>query len=297
MNVIATQLFLLFAYIGIGFTCHKIKLFDEKSDKYFSAFLLKVSLPATIIASAIGQEADNRAESFYIIALATGIFIFLPLLANIYQRLTKSSDTFKLMLTYSNLGFMGMPIMDALYGEIGMFYASLFMAVFNISVFSYGVSVIQKTKKLDLKKMLSPGIVAAVLALVIFTFNIALPNPITLVLRGVGSITTPLAMIILGSTIGGINLISVFKDKSLYLFTFCKIILWPFIVWFILQFFVDSKMILGVCTILISLPVAGNVTMLSLTYGGDVDVAVRGTCLSTLLSLLTIPVYMFLFML
>lgn len=296
MNEIILSIFLLFAYMAVGFVSHRIGLMDHTSDKYFSTFLLKVSLPATILASAIGQDVENRAEAFYVIGIASALFFILPLMANVYQKITKTSDTYKLMLTYSNLGFMGMPIMEALYGQIGLFYTSIFMIIFNISVFSYGVSVIQKGAGFDFKKLLNPGIIAAVTAIIIFVFQVPVPEPLTLLFRGVGSITSPLAMITLGSTIGGVHLASVFKDKSLYVFSLAKLVIWPLIVWFLLQFFIDSKMILGIATILMSLPVASNVTMLSLTYGGDVEVSVKGTCLSTLLSLITIPIYMIIFM-
>lgn len=143
MNQILLQLFLLFGYIALGFVCNRIKLLDEVSDRYFSNFLLKVTLPMSIISSAIGQSSENLVTAYIVLGVAVGIFILLPILAGLFQKITKCDDTYKLMLTYPNLAFMGFPIITALYGQLGLFYASLFLIVFNISVFSYGVSVIQ----------------------------------------------------------------------------------------------------------------------------------------------------------
>lgn len=295
MNNIILQLCLLFGYIGLGFVCNKLKLLDETSDKYLSGFLLKVTLPASIISSAIGQNTASQKQAFYVLAIAAGIFVCKPFLGMIFQRITKCDNTYKLMLTYPNLGFMGFPIITALYGQLGLFYASLFMIVFNISIFSYGISVINKDSKLQIKKLLNPGIIAAVLAIFIFTFNIPVPNVLAQFLSKIGGITSPLAMITLGSTLAAVSLKSLLSDKLLYVFTACKLVIWPVIFWAVLRLFVHDPFVLGLCVILISLPVAGNVSMLCITYDGNKDLAAKGTCLSTLLSLITIPIYMFIF--
>ena len=295
MNDIVVNLVLLFAYITLGFICNKLGLLDKNSDKYFSGFLLKLTLPAAIIASATGQNIPNKMQAFKVLGIAALVFILLPFLASLFQKATRCDDTYKLMLTYPNLGFMGFPIMEAMYGPLGLFYASLFMIVLNLSVFSYGVSVLGTENKVQFKKMINPGIISALLALVIFTFNIQLPGIITLFLSRIGSLTSPLAMITLGSTLTAVHFGNLFRDKLLYLFTVCRLVLWPVLVWFILHFFVKDPLILGVSTILFSLPVAGNVSMLCITYSGNTELAARGTCISTLLSLVTIPFYMYIF--
>lgn len=295
MNAIVVQLCLLFGFIALGFICNKLGILDSVSDKYFSNFLLKITLPASIIASAIGQDTENRMTALYVLALAAGIFIITPFFAAAFQKIFKCDDTYKLMLTYPNLGFMGFPIMTSLYGGLGAFYTSLFMIIFNLSVFSYGISVIQKGAKFQPKKLMNPGILAAVFAIVIFYFAIPVPEIITKFLSTIGSITSPLAMITLGSTLGAVSIASVLKDRMLYVLSFTKLILLPFMVWFVLQFFVKDPMILGICVILTSMPVASNVSMLCITYDGNKDLAAKGTFMSTVLSLITIPVYMILF--
>ena len=289
------QLSLLFSYILLGFVANKFKLLDAVSDKYFSGFLLKITLPAAIIASSIGQTTENRLEAFHVLAIASIIFISLPFLGMLFQKLTQSDDTYKLMLTYPNLGFMGFPIMAAMYGQLGLFYASLFMIVFNLSVFSYGVSVIRKVRSIQPGKLMNPGIIAAVAAVFIFTFNIQVPDFIHQFLTQVGGITSPLAMVTLGSTLAQVSFRQLFSDRLLYIFAVCKLIIWPALVWGILHYFVHNPMVLGLSVILVSLPVAGNVSMLSITYDGNKDLAVKGTCLSTLFPFVTLPVYIVIF--
>lgn len=295
MDEIVLQLSLLFLYIILGVVCNKLKIMDDISDKYMSALLLNITLPASMIASAIGQDTANRIEAFYVLGIASLIFIFVPFLGVLFQKFTKCDDIYKLMLGYPNLGFMGFPIMTAMYGQLGLFYASLFAIVFNVSVFSYGVSVLQKGERMAFKKLVNPGIVAAVIAIAIFAFNLPVPAIPAEFLSKVGSVTSPLAMMIIGSTIARVDFGQLFNNKLLYIFTVCKLIIWPAIIWSVLRIFVHNPMILGISTVLMSLPVAGNVSMLSIAYGGNTGEAVKGTGLSTLLSLITIPVYMYLF--
>lgn len=295
MNEILSSLLILLGYIIVGYSINKFKIVDAVSDKYFSNFLLKVTLPASIIASAIGIETDNKLSALMVLGIATFIFILIPLLSTLYVKFFKLDKTYKMMFTYPNLGFMGMPIIATLYGPLGMFYASLFMIVFNFSIFSYGLSIVQNDAKFDLKKLLNPGIISALIALVIFAFNLSVPDTITAFLNKVGSITSPLAMITLGSTLTYVQLRDVIKEKMLYVFAFFKLIGFPFILWFILHFFITDPMILGVSVVLSSLPVASNVTMFCIIYDGNKELSVKGTYLSTILSFITIPIYMILF--
>lgn len=295
MNEIISSLLILLGYIVTGYVTNKTGLLDASSDKYFSNFLLKVTLPAAIIASAIGIETDNKMTAIYVLGIATFIFILVPLMASLFVKVFKLDDTYKMMLTYPNLGFMGMPIIATLYGPEGMFYASLFMIVFNFSIFSYGMSVVNKGSKFEFKKLLNPGIISAFIAILIFMLSLPVPDVLTSFLNKVGGITSPLAMITLGSTLRAVHIRDVVKEKILYVFSFFKLIAFPFVIWLILQFFIKDPLILGVSVILSSLPVASNVTMFCIIYDGDKELSVKGTYLSTILSFITIPIYMILF--
>lgn len=295
MNEILSSLLILLGYIIVGYSINKFKIVDAVSDKYFSNFLLKVTLPAAIIASAIGIHSDNKLSALLVLSIAVGIFILVPLMATLYVKLFKLDKTYKMMFTYPNLGFMGMPIIATLYGPLGMFYASLFMIVFNFSIFSYGLSIVSSDSKFNLKMLLNPGIISAVIALIIFAFDLPVPEVLASFLNKVGGITSPLAMITLGSTLTYVHIKDVIKEKMLYLFSFLKLIGFPFVIWFILHFFVSDPMILGVSVVLSSLPVASNVTMFCIIYDGNKELSVKGTALSTLLSFVTIPIYMLLF--
>ncbi len=295
MDQIIGQLLILLGYIVVGYVANKAHVLDTVSDKYFSNFLLKVTLPAAIISSAIGIETDDKMKAIIILFIATFIFILVPIMATIFQKTLKLDRIYRMMFTYPNLGFMGMPIMAALYGPIGVFYASLFMIVFNFSIFSYGVTIVSENEKFELKKLLNPGIISALIAIIIFLGSISIPSVLSELLGKVGSITSPLAMITLGSTLTYVHIRDVVKEKVLYVFALFKLVIFPAIIWFILRWFVSDPIILGTSVILSSLPVASNVTMFCILYDGNKELAVKGTYLSTILSFITIPIYMLIF--
>lgn len=296
--MILTQILILFGLMTIGFIANKRKILDESSDRSFSKLIINIAIPATIISSSIGQNMEDKIKAISVFTTAAAVFIITPFISSFLVKKLRMDKTYKIMLVYSNLGFMGIPIISTIYDESAVFYVSIYMMLFNISLFSYGISLVKKrdTRRVGiLKNLINPGIVSAILALGIFMLDIPVPLPIVKLLEAIGSITTPLALIVIGSTLAAVNIRDVIKDKTLYLFTFLKIILIPAALWFILQFFIQDPMILGIAVILSSLPTAGNVSMLCLEYNGDAELVTKGIFMTTLCSLVTIPVLLYIF--
>jgi len=295
MKTIVDQLLVLCGYIVLGFLCKKLGAFNSSSDKVFSTLLLKITLPSSIIASSIVKYSVNHIDAVFVLLIATLVFIVTPFLARLFQKIFRCDDVYRLMLTYPNLGFMGLPIINTLYGSIGLFYTSLFMIVFNLSIFSHGISVIQKTNSFKIKSMINPGNISALCAIVIFFCSIQVPSVLVNFFSTIGNITSPLAMITLGSTLASVSIGSAINDKMLYIFSVCKLVIWPLLIWVPLHYLVDNQMLIGITVILTSLPVAGNVTMLCISFDGNIELASKGTFISTLLSFVSIPIYMLIF--
>lgn len=278
MNIIVTQLIKLFGLIATGYILNKLKILDDVSNKKFSTFLVNVTIPALIISSAIGQELLDDKIIIAVVGLGIGMFILLPMISAVIVRILKIDNTYKLMLNYSNLGFMGIPVISSIYGDDKVFYVCLIMMIFNISIFSHGIYIIQSDNKgkFDIKSMFNPGIISAVIAVIIYMFSIPVNSCISDLLGQVGGITTPLAMIIIGSTLGEVKLSSIFSDKMMYIFT-------------ILKMTIDNAMITGLMTILCALPTAGNVSMICSEYDGNIELVSKGICITTAFSLITLP--------
>lgn len=287
-----SQMFILFGLIAVGYISNKAGVLDETANTKISGFILKVPLPATVLHSALVQEPIAYSVIWYGAAVAIGVFTVLPFMSSLVTKVFHLDKTYQLMLNYSNLGFMGLPIISSFYGPESVFYVVLFMITFNLHLFTVGIVILQgkiESPAVLLKKLCSPGIIASLMAFVIVLLRIKAPEPVTGLLNSVGSVTTPLAMIVIGSQLGMVDLHQVLKNKSLYVMTLFKLIVYPAFFCVVLRLLPGENMVTNIAAILMGLPVAGNVTMLCSNYGGDTLLAAQGTCMTTFLSLLTVP--------
>lgn len=292
--MIIHQLIMLFGFILVGYVANKTKILDDISNQKISKFLINITIPATIINSSIGQASENNSNVLIVFLVAVCFYILIPIMSRFISKLLKQEPTFELMLTYSNLGFMGIPIVEAIYGKDIVFYVTIFMMIFNISIFSMGILTLSKNKtekNFSMKQFLNPGIISAIIAIIIYGFKIQIQNDISNIIANVGSITTPLAMIIIGSTLGEIQLQTAFSDMKMYIFVGLKLIGYPILIYVILRMLRMDEQIIGVVVILTSLPTAGNVSMVCSEYGGDMNMVTKGICISTLFSVITIPLW------
>lgn len=295
--MILSQMIVLFGLILVGLVANKTGIMDGDSNRKMSKLLVNVTIPALIISSATRHDTEDKSQILLVLLAAAAMFVVIPLISVLIVRKLKLETTYELMLNYSNLGFMGIPIISGIYGEESVFYVSMFMMVFNVSLFSHGVYILQKGsgQRLNLRNMLNPGIVSSLLAVGIFLLDVTFPAPLLQLFQSVGGITSPLAMIVIGSTMGTVRLKDVIRDKMIYFYTFLKIALYPAIIWFLFHFFIHDPMVLGIAVVLCGLPTAGNVSMVCSEYNGNLGLATKGTFMTTLFSLVTIPIWMMIF--
>lgn len=296
--MIFTQMIVLFGLIAVGYLANRTGVMDGDSNKKISRLLVNITIPALILSSAAGHEMEDKTKVLVVLGAAAAMFVVTPLISLVIVRKLKLDNTYELMLNYSNLGFMGIPIISGIYGSGSVFYVSLFMMVFNISLFSHGVYILQRGREGGgdtLKNMLNPGIVSSLAAVAVFLFEVPIPAPLLDLLNAVGGITSPLAMIVIGSTMAAVKLSDVIRDKTICFYTILKIAIYPALIWFLFHFFIEDPMVLGIAVVLSGLPTAGNVSMVCSEYNGNLQLVTKGTFLTTLCSVLTIPVWMSIF--
>lgn len=284
----------LFLLMLTGYLANRSGVIDKTFESKVSRFIVNISLPATILNAVTGSDMAHDQEMLPISVAAVSIFLVAHVICHFIQKTIRWNPTYELMLNYSNLGFMGIPIISTIYGGEYVLHVSIFMMTFNLSLFSYGVYLLSrddaKNRHFSVKKLLSPGILSAFLAIGIYLLDIRLPQHAVSLFSTIGATTTPLAMIVIGSTLAGVKFSTVFTDKELYLFSFLKLLVLPMITFFILRFFIKDHTLLEISTILSGCPIAGNVSMLCMEYNRDVTLVSKGICISTLLSMISIPI-------
>ena len=294
MLIVFNQMISLFLLMLTGYLANRFGVIDKTFESKVSRFIVNISLPATILNAVTGSDMPHDQEMLPIFIAAASIFLVAHVVCHFIQKIICWNPTYELMLNYSNLGFMGIPIISTIYGGEYVLHVSIFMMTFNLSLFSYGVYLLSrddaKNRHFSVKKLLSPGILSAFLAIGIYLLDILLPQHAVSLFSTVGATTTPLAMIVIGSTLAGVRFSTVFTDRELYLFSFLKLLVLPVITFLVLRFFIRDRTLLEISTILSGCPIAGNVSMLCMEYNRDVTLVSRGICISTLLSMISIPI-------
>ena len=292
------QILSLFLIMIVGYVLRKRNVFDEASNVRFTRLIIYVSLPSQIIkAFASNQGIVSDREVLLMFGISALTYLLYAIIGALFIMIFKvpadKKGTYLFMMMFGNVGFMGFPLTEALLGEEALIYAVIFNVIFNLLVYSVGISMISKTEgefEFPIKKLLNMPLISAVISIVLYFCKIQLPEVAIQSLDYMGNVTTPVAMLILGSTIAGMAWKELFDEGRIYVFTAFKLLVIPVIVIGILKFVPDiNPFIHGSLILLSATPVATNTTMLAIEYGGDMKLASKGIFFTTLLCMLTIP--------
>ena len=305
IQVIVLQMIQLFLVIALGYLLLKIKVLDVDFNQRLTTLLLSVTTPALIVSSVLSTTIEkDLSEIIFVFIVAIVIFMVLPILGLIIVKIMKvplhQQGLYIFMTMFSNIGFMGFPVMKSIFGNEAVFLTAIFNMLFNLLVFTVGILFMNYRSaekiSINLRQLFSPGVVSSLVALLIYLTGFQMPDIISSTITMIGDITTPIAMMLIGSTLATIPLKEVFNELRVYPYTILKQIIIPIIAYPILNFFIKDALILGVSLIMISMPV-GNIAVLFATeYHKDVALAAKTVFMTTLLSIITIPLIVALFL-
>ena len=301
INVIINQLIILFLLIGIGFILRKAKIMGDAIDSGITRLIIYCTMPAMVlnsVLSRVGERDVTLVIKFIVIAIA--MYTVLPIIAFIIAKVLRIPGNIKgiyqYLIIFANVGFMGFPRIGAIFGPDSILYAGIFNMFFNLLAYSYGVLIVAKDSakedvkfNLNWKTFLSPGISVSVLALILFFINASVPSIIGEVVAYVGNVTTPLAMMIIGSTLAKMNPKEVFADLRVYVVVLVRSIALPLLLFPLLKLLIKDDFALQVTFIMLAMPAASTSVLYAKEYGSDEKFAARCVFVSTLFSILTIP--------
>ena len=300
IQVIINQMVILFLVMIVGYIANKVKILDKELNQKLSSLVLNVTSPALILYSVSEPVEGDLNTVLQIFLLSVAVYVVLPFIGIFFARILKVAkedrNLYQFMTIFSNIGFMGYPVIQAIFGKEAPFFASICNLVFNIFCFSYGVFLISGAGKVsfDYKKLINPGIIFSIIAVVIYLTKWQMPVIIGETSDLVGSITTPLAMMIIGSSLAEIPIKEVVSDIRIYIYTIIKQIIMPILFWWVLKFIVHDAMVLGVLVVLIAMPVGTIAIMFCNQFGGNTSLASKSIFITTLASVFTIPTLVYL---
>lgn len=281
----------------IGVVLRVRKIITNHINKGLSNILMNLTLPFMIIYSFNFEfSREMMKNAIMIFCYSIGIHIILIVLSKLaYFKFDDSKKKiFKFATIFSNCGFVGFPIVQGIFGNIGVFYTSIFTIPFNIFMWSYGVMLFtgESDIKSIKKNLINPALICTLLGIIIFLFSIKLPEPILSTLGSIGNMTTPISMFIVGSMLADVKLKEIFRGLDIYYLNFVKLIVAPIIVYILLRLLKVDETLLYICVIMVAMPTASLIGVFSEKYNVDKLTASKCAFLTTVLSIITIPVIM-----
>ena len=290
---VAQQVVVLFVLIGAGFMLGKTKIMNEQGAKICSDIALLLATPCVIIRS---FQRESNATLWWGVLAALGASLMIHLLGIGVSYLFFRGDTdrnrvFRIATVLSNAGFMGLPLQQALLGDTGVFYGAAYVAMINLTLWSFGLLTMDKqTRKLSWKKLLlSPGVVGLAVGLVVLLLPIDLPIVIAAPIDHLASLNTPLPMLFIGYYLSKVDFATALRKPSLFYACGVRLIVVPVLSAAVLYLLGIRGDLLIAMAIAASAPMAAAVSMFATRYQGDAETAVNLVALSTIFSLITMP--------
>ena len=288
----------LFLLLVLGFVLFKCHIFDEYTNKKISALIVNVASPMLIISSIAGVEGNDKNIVFLMIGAGILMYIGFIILGKIINRIfpfpKKDWPVYECMVVFANTGFMGYPVLLDVFGQEAVFYASLIHMAFNFFVYTYAIMCLTKGDdnefKLNFKQLLTPGIVLIFIGIIIYLFDIQLPSVLMDTINSVGSLTAPLSMMMIGSSLAVYPIKDSFTDWRSYVFAFVRLIIVPFVTMIVCRLLHIDPYYANITIITNAMPVGSMVLMLATQYNANVKIVTRNIVVSTLLSVITIPI-------
>lgn len=296
-NIALNQIIVMFLIIIVGIVCYKCKLIDKETNKKLSDLLLMLVNPLVIFVSYqrdFSKELLNGLMISFLLAIITHIFgIFISYL--IFRGKNNPDVVIERFSTiYSNCGFMGIPLVNGIFGGEGVFYITAYMTIFNLFIWTQGLIMMvgKQDKKTMVKTLISPTLVAIILGLVFFVIQIRVPSIIFKTADYVASMNTPLAMMIAGVTIAQTNIKKVFAKLRIYLVVIVKLLLIPGILLIIYSRFPLNDVVITTAVLAAACPTAATGTLFALKYNKNAFYASEIFAITTVASMATIPIIM-----
>ena len=299
--IVLNQIGIFLILIIFGILAVKFGILDEHSLGSVSKLVMRMALPAYIfINTAEGATRQGLAESLLVIPLAIALYLMLVFLSRLLEKVFhlkgNRSRVFRAIVMFGNVGFMGIPLVVALYPDTALLYISLFTILDQGLFWTYGVSLTkpvsdqkEKVSLKNLKNLLSPALIAIVGATILVLLDIHLPKLLITTLSKLGASSMPLSLLYIGGMLSMTDVRKVLRCGELYAEIGLKMLVLPLVFFMVMKLLNVPADMAGTMTFLTGLPAINMVAMLSKNNGSDGDYAVCAVMMTTIACLITLP--------
>lgn len=303
--IMLQQMIVLLLLMLLGVIARRVKIIDENNMKQLSSMVVNIANPAMIISGCLNRvDKITRQNIMITIITAISIFAFLILISKIVVIVLKigyeNRPIYRLQMIFSNIGFMGLPIILSVYGNKALIYMTLFLIIYNILIYTYGIRVVaghmtevikeNGSFKVILKNIMNTGVIACIISVIIYFMDINLPYILVKTIQMISDTAAPLSMMIIGATLVDIKLKELMTDYKMILFSLIKLLVVPVGFMLIIKMFIGNMELLGVCMVVLATPAGSITAMLAQQYDTNSELASKGVAFTTFLSVVTLPI-------
>lgn len=305
IKIVITQITILAVVVIIGAVAAKFRVFTSDSKDVLSKIIFNISLPLMLFTNFFRLDATPRlvSNSFTVLSVSGFIILFLLLtgwlVSKIFRLKGMEAAVFKTHSMFGNTIFLGFPLITALYGYEGLLYASMFQLVSSILMWTVGVIILSQGNGISWKKSLlrvvNPNTIATLSGLFFFLLSVKLPAVLLKPMTDLGSANTWLSMLYIGAMLVFSNVAGMLRRKSLYILSFSRLVLGPSLLILIFYFlgsvagFSPDKLVTSVIILEASMPCMATVVIMAKEFGSDDALAVGNVFVSTIFSIITLP--------
>lgn len=304
--IVAKQMIILFLIVLIGTFLRKKELVTDEHSKFMSSMVINVFNPALIFTSAVSQKCEDTTMVYKTFIFALLSYLLLIVTGKIYQKFFAKEhlerNIYQMLFVFSNVGFIGIPVINAMFGSYALVYVAIFIMEYNVLLYTYGMSLLSTEPKRQtfyakIKPLINIGMFSCIFAILFFTLNIPVPEIIKTPLTYLGNCATPVSLLIIGFSIGSQEKISrLFTGIKYYMFCFLKLVVTSVIGILIFKHMpLVPELIRTLCVVLMAMPCGSMTLMIVQKAGIDDKDCCTGILLSTILSVATLPLVVLLY--
>lgn len=289
----------LFALVVVGFVAGKLGYLGGDFDRQLSRLVINITCPALILSSAMTGTLPDRRYILPLLLISTITYLLLTGAGFLLPRYLTKDKTAQgpigFALIFGNVGFMGYPVVASIFGHEAVFYAAVLNVVNTFAVFTIGTMLItgasSDRERFEKKVLYSTPMLAAYLTMAIVALRIDnIPTAVSQPLTMLGNITVPAALLIIGSSMSQLSLRTMLGNQTVYATTFLRLAILPVSIHFLMKLMGFAPLVVNINTLVIAMPVATYGTILCLKYGKDTTMITEVTFVTTLASVITIPI-------
>ncbi len=295
-GIVFQQMVIIFLLILTGYIVYRKGIVKAEISKGISALVVNVCNPAILIRSAFERDASITNENLLLAMLGCALMYVILLAASrilpgVLRVEPKWRNHYALMSIFGNTGFIGIPLVSAVLGSQALIYVAIVNAYFNLLFYTFGIWLADGSQSgFSWKNFLNIGNLSIAVTIVLFLWNVKLPVVITSTIDYIANTTTFLAMVVIGISLARTRLLDIFTEKRLYVFIVLRFLVIPVFTGFLLRMFIKDALVYGTIVLMAAVPIANLPFMRVEETGGDGTLLSKGIILSTILSLVTIPI-------